>query len=123
MKRAIAIGIVLLMCLSLCACNSLKKNIIGIWISNEADRIGTVRYADRFVFASNGTFEHAVVSLDDYHIVGTMSGTYTVKGNTVLCTVTEYDDEIVYYEIALTYKSSENVLTTENGSSYSKYEE
>lgn len=124
MKRAIAIGIVLLMCLSLCACNSVKKNIVGMWISDKKARIGTEWCADYWVFNSDGTFDGAIVSLSNYRVVGTMSGTYTVKGNTVLCAVTEFDDEVISHEATFTYKSSEKVLIIDStGNSYSKYEE
>lgn len=112
MKRVLSVILVLTMCLTFAACSSTKKAIVGwMWVSDSIQYVSGVYCADYWVFEDDGTFSNRTVSATDYHTIGTMSGTYTVKNDTIYYIVTEYDGDTVHIQGELTYSSKDGTLT------------
>ena len=79
MKKILAIGIVLIICISLCACGISKEEAIGTWSASWVYNGNNISSA--FVLEVDGTFSE--VTYRNGSLSSTLTGTYEIEGSKV----------------------------------------
>lgn len=111
MKKYFAIILLITIALTIFGCNSVKKEtIIDSWRKEGVMAIGSTTVMDTLTFYEDGTVMELVITIPVMSTYAERSGTWKIKGNTVILTINNSDGQLTE---RLIY--SEDKLVSEDG--------